>query len=367
MLTMSRNILLTGGSGYLGGTLLARWKEARLHECGKLFSLVRTDDQAEATRKLYNAEPLKIDLEDDNAVKDAIVSNNITIVLYLIDAYYLKHQIPFIKALAEAKKRTGQETHFIYVCIPHSSEWFLIRFLTISLQTTGTKQFSSLSGSPTDRDLLDNDPQLFDIHKAQKAPYPELQTATNTNVAVVEAGLEFGVKIYAFSPCIVYGKGEGFGNKISIQTVDVVVAAKAAGQIWPVSHVLDTVSLYFALLDAILTNKNPGHGKNGFYLASSGKVSWDDIYAGIAKALARRGVIADERVELMNDAALEKIAKAQNVSPSSVIVKIGGRSTYTAENGKSLGWNPQYPPEHILESLDQEVELILESLDSKHL
>lgn len=96
-------------------------------------------------------------------------------------------------------------------------------------------------------------------------------------------------------------------------------------RIWPVSHVLDTVSLYFALLNAILTNKNPGHSKNGFYLASSGKVSWHDIYAGIAKALARRGVIADERVKLMNDTALEKIAKAQNVSPSSVIVKIGGR------------------------------------------
>lgn len=27
--------------------------------------------------------------------------------------------------------------------------------------------------------------------------------ATNTNVAVVEAGLEFGVKVYVFSPCIV--------------------------------------------------------------------------------------------------------------------------------------------------------------------
>lgn len=117
---------------------------------------------------------MTIDLEDEDAVKDAIVSNNITIVLYLIDAYYLKHQVPFIKALAEAKKRTGQETHFIYVCPPHSSGWFHIKFLTISLQTTSTKQFSSLSGSPTDRDLLDNDPQLLDIHKAQEAPYPRV-------------------------------------------------------------------------------------------------------------------------------------------------------------------------------------------------
>lgn len=32
-----------------------------------------------------------------------------------------------------------------------------------------------------------------------------------------------------------------------------------------------------------------------------------------------------------------------------------------------LGLESTVPPEHILESLDQEVELILESLDSKHL
>lgn len=96
------------------------------------------------------------------------------------------------------------------------------------------------------------------------------------------------------------------------------------------SHVLDTVSLYFALLHAILTNMNPGHGKSGFYLAASGKIAWHDIYVAIAEALARRGVISDERVDLMTDPALEKIAKAQNVSPSSVTVKIGGRCAHSS-------------------------------------
>ncbi|KAJ5737773.1 NAD(P)-binding protein [Penicillium malachiteum] len=346
---MLHNILLTGGSGYIGGTLLARWKEAGLAEYGKLFSLVRTDAQAETTQDLYGVEPLRINLEDEEAVKKAIVSNKITVVLYLIDAYYFKHQIQFIKALAQAKKETGQEVHFIY--------------------TTGTKQFSDMGGAPSDKDLLDNDPELFEIHKAQKATVPELQIATNTNISVVEAGVEHGLTLNED------GKGEGFGNKISIQTVDIVIAAKATGrvyefdrvgQIWPVAHILDTVSLYFALLTAILEDKNPSHGKNGFYLASSGKVAWHDIYTGIADALARRAIIEDGTVHLMNDTALEKIAKAQKVPSSCVVVKIGGRSTYTAENGKSLGWKPQYPPEHILQVLDKEVEGILEGLDSKH-
>lgn len=114
---MSHNILLTGGSGYIGGTLLARWKKAGLQGCGKLFSLVRSDSQAEATQKTYGIDPLKINLNDEASVMDAIVSNEITIVLYLIDAYYMKNQIPLMKALAEAKKKTGKEAHFIYVSI----------------------------------------------------------------------------------------------------------------------------------------------------------------------------------------------------------------------------------------------------------
>ncbi|KAJ5706652.1 NAD(P)-binding protein [Penicillium malachiteum] len=352
---MLHNILLTGGSGYIGGILLARWKQAGLPEHGKLFSLVRTDAQAETTHSLYGVEPLRINLEDAEDVKKAIVSNKITIVLHMIDAYFFKHQIQFIKALAEAKKETGQEVHFIY--------------------TTGTKQFSDMGGAPSDRDLLDNDPELFEIHKAQKAEVPELQVATNTNISVVEAGIKNGVRVYMLSPCIVYGKGEGFGNKISIQTVDIVIAAKTSGrvyefdregQIWPVAHIRDTASLYFALLNAILGGRNPSHGKNGFYLASAGKLAWHDIYTGIADALARRSIIEDGTVHLMNDTALEKIAKAQKVPPSCVVVKIGGRSTYTAGNGKSLGWKPQYPPEHLLQVLDKEVETILEGLDAKH-
>lgn len=110
----SHRVLITGASGYLGGTLLARWKGAGLPEHDKLYALVRTDAQAKAVEQ-YGAEPLTFDSRDEAAVHKAVVDNKITIVYYLIDAIRSEAQVNFIKALAEVKKATGQEVHFLHV------------------------------------------------------------------------------------------------------------------------------------------------------------------------------------------------------------------------------------------------------------
>lgn len=54
----------------------------------------------------------------------------------------------------------------------------------------------------------------------------------NTNNTIIETAESFGVRSYIFVPCIVYGEGEGFGNRISIQTTAVVKAAKNAGAVY---------------------------------------------------------------------------------------------------------------------------------------
>ena len=62
------------------------------------------------------------------------------------------------------------------------------------------------------------------------------------NNKVIEAGEKHGVSTYIYIPCIVYGRGSGFGNRISIQTVAVVRAAKALRRVCKVDDE-DGVSL----------------------------------------------------------------------------------------------------------------------------
>ena len=111
---MSRNILITGASGYLGGSMLARLGAAGLPPYDKLYALVRTEEQANAVRK-YGAEPLQFDVSDGAAVREAIIEKRISVVYWLISAVSSTAQVNMIKALEKVKTQTGLEVHLLHV------------------------------------------------------------------------------------------------------------------------------------------------------------------------------------------------------------------------------------------------------------
>ncbi|KAJ4861400.1 hypothetical protein T069G_02354 [Trichoderma breve] len=335
------NILLTGASGYLGGSILAQLHNPssgiELPAHNKIYELVRSDAQAQAVRE-YGAEPASFDPGDEAAIEMSV-----------------ERQTFFIRALARLRQQTGKEVHF--------------------LQTSGAKIFSDLAGAPTDKPLLDTDHKLYEIQTEQqtRAPFPAFQKAVSTNNTVISLAEELGVKSYIIAPCIVYGEGLGFGNKISAQTVAIVRAAKEAKRVyrvdnnsptWPVCHIRDNTDLYIRLLAAILSgNDNIGHGRQGYYLPSPGSVAWDDLYARMAVALAKKGIIEDEQVKLADDEALEVMSRGLSCPKAYVRVQLAGKCTLTPKHGtEALGWAPKFAPEHILETAETEVELILKHI-----
>ncbi|PNP37998.1 hypothetical protein TGAMA5MH_10097 [Trichoderma gamsii] len=353
------NILLTGASGYLGGSILAQLHNSgdggiELPAHGTIYALVRSDAQAQAVQD-YGAKPAAFDPGDEAAIEDFIMDHKVSIVIWFIDVVNVDRQILFIRALAKLRQQTGKDVHF--------------------LQTSGAKIFSDLAGAPTNKPLLDTDPGLYEIQKKQQdqAPYQAFQKAVGTNNTIIALAEELGVKSYIIAPCIVYGKGLGFGNQIAAQTVAIVRAAKEAKRVyrvddnsptWPVCHIRDNTNLYIHLLAAILSgNRNPGHGKRGYYLPSPGSIAWDDLYSRMAAALAKKGIVDGEQTTLADDEALEAMGRGLKCPKAFVRVQLAGKCTLTPKNGKeSLGWVPIFTPEHILETAEAEVELILKHI-----
>jgi len=98
-------------------------------------------------------------------------------------------------------------------------------------------------------------------------------------------------------------------------------------QTWPVCHIIDNTNLYIDLLRGILAGGDaaPDHGKNGYYLAASGSVVWDDLYSAMASSLKQRGVIKDSSVTRADTATLEKMGNALNGAPAGIVpVYVGG-------------------------------------------
>ncbi|GAB7328630.1 hypothetical protein MBLNU13_g00569t1 [Cladosporium sp. NU13] len=101
-------------------------------------------------------------------------------------------------------------------------------------------------------------------------------------------------------------------------------------------------------------------------LSFAKNVAWQDIYAAIAKALHRKGVIDSPELTAADDEILEKMGSALGVEgKASVIGKIGGTSTYTPRHAEEIGWRPSHRPERILEEavVDGEVEATLSLID----
>lgn len=127
------NILLTGASGYLGGSILAQLHHfnngsTELPAHDKIYALVRSDDQAQAVRD-YGAEPASFDPGDETAIESFILDCKVSVVVWLIDVVSVERQTRFIRALAKLRQQTGEEVHFLQV----GSDFHLASALSLPL------------------------------------------------------------------------------------------------------------------------------------------------------------------------------------------------------------------------------------------
>ncbi|WVQ85491.1 hypothetical protein IAT38_007656 [Cryptococcus sp. DSM 104549] len=339
-------LLLTGGSGYIGGEILAQLQDRPIPALDAVYVTVRKPEHAEAVRKL-GYEPVTLDLGDAAAIKAFVVDSKINVVLELTNALNAKIALPAIEGLAEL----GSGKTYI--------------------STSGAKMFSAFAGYDTTKPVEDDSPSLVADFKDRDTPLPMAQAVSNEYAKIFEAGKKAGVAVHIVVPPMVYGKSRTFGNPISIQIVALVKIALATShlyrlppsitftgslpQTWALCHVADVASGYRVLLENVLEGKAP----EGVYFTENGTFAWEQLSDGILKALGlEQGVVGATELDV------ERIAEALKIDKGMVALQTGGRANLKGNRLRSLGWTPKYDKAHLLGEVEGEARFIAQHLQS---
>ena len=233
-------ILLTGATGYIGGTILTRLLNSNSPALSSatITCLVRGSDRIAALTATYGArvKPVLYEGIDDLEATIAIAAQH-DLAINTMTGYHPASAQALVRGLAKRKESTGRDVWMIH--------------------TSGTSNVADqpISGKwieeDPEREFDDNKDDIYGYEKEREALHPYLQRTTE--LGVVDLGLELGVKTLVIMSPTIYGIGSGAFNTISIQVPSYIrsvleleralVVGEGRGT-WDHVHVEDLAELY---------------------------------------------------------------------------------------------------------------------------
>ncbi|KAJ7315727.1 NAD(P)-binding protein [Mycena albidolilacea] len=331
------NFFLTGATGYIGGSVLARFLA---HPHAGMFQftvLVRDHNKAEKLKELgVNA---VVGSHTDAALVERLASEaDVVIAAADVD------DLGAAKAtLAGLKKR-----HALGV-------------VPIFINTSGTGVISD------DAKGMHSDATIYDDSDAdQMETIAPTQMHRDVDLAITAADAEGYTKSYIILPSTIYGLATGrlvdmgIQNPHSLQIPSLISAALDRGQagmvgegknLWPNVEIHELADLYTTLYDKIISDADTGHGRNGFYFGASGEHSLYDVGKAIGKALVALGKSQSDQPITFTQAELDKYFGGS--------AYLGSNSRCRATHSLSIGWKPVKTTKDMLASTRPEVEAII--------
>jgi nucleoside-diphosphate-sugar epimerase len=210
-------ILLTGSTGYIGGTILSHLLKSN-HPALKdavITCLVRGEDRVTTLKNAYGdrVNPVLYKDLDDTETTIAIASQH-DVVINTTLGYHPASGAALVEGLAKRKQTTGKNVFMIH--------------------TSGT---SNLADKPITKAYVESEPNrefddakddVYGYEKMREEGEPYLQRTAE--LGVIDAGLERGVKTTVIMSPLIYGVGTGQFNKSSIQVPAYTKAAISNGQ-----------------------------------------------------------------------------------------------------------------------------------------
>ncbi|XDG09087.1 hypothetical protein ABKA04_008702 [Annulohypoxylon sp. FPYF3050] len=333
----SPKILLTGVTGYIGGTILSLLLDSSspVPSTATISCLLRGPDRAAKLSSTYGSRVNPIvykDLDDVEATVAAAAEHDI--VISTTHGWHSGSSQALLRGLAQRKAATGRDVWMI-----HTSGTSNVAKGTLGVDP-------GQDGDELD-DVKDNVYEWEKDHELKEGPYGQ----RTTELAVVDKGLELGVKTLVIMSPTIFGLGTGLWNKFSIQVPlfagailqnkHAVVLGDGRG-VWDHVHVEDVAELYVLILRRILENGGEGvpTGKKGIIFSGNGRHSWLEVAQGVADAFHEKGLLADREVQSTGVPDIKKILGIDGVADETVELSFASNSRTVASVARSLGWNP---------------------------
>jgi len=340
------NILLTGATGYIGGSILTGLLQHPNASNFKITVLVRGDESRVKKLASLGVTPL-IGSNDSHNIIEKAASESHVVIHTANSADDLPSTKSIITGLNKRTQATGKTAIYI-----HTSGTGVIA------EDVRGKKGSNTVYSDLDPDKINSlpdeqihrDVDLFIINAAQANPQ---------------------LKTVIVLPPVIYGNGTGLFNRNSMLLEKLIGTALKRGKAeifgpgeatWNNVHIADLVDAYIILFDQLLAAYGPDAkpdakpspylttGREGYYFAENGQHTGRQVSEKIGEVLHRKGVLKSPEVTSFPDEVANTL-----IGPLSWV--LGSQSNSKAERLRKLGWKPHQPS--LLDSIEEQADVLI--------
>jgi len=338
-----KKILLTGATGYIGGSVLTTLLNSTVPSLKEapITLLLRGKDRADAFTTKYGdrVKPILYEGMDDlDRTIEVAAQHDIIINTTMGD--HPGSSAALVKGLAQRKKSTDSEPWIIH--------------------TSGTSNVGDrpITNPVPIREWDDSKDDVYSFEKELQAKEPYGQRTSE--LAVVDTGLELGIKTLVIMSPVIYGIGTGLYKKIGasmfflrgiVSAGSGLVVGKGDG-VWNHVHIEDVADLYVLILRKLVENGGAGvpSGKKGIIFSANGDHSRLEQTKDAVEGASKHGLISDTTISHIDlDEGAEKFGPSLGITNvrdnmeaarSFVETAFVSNARTVATVARNLGWKP---------------------------
>ncbi|KAK1225595.1 hypothetical protein PQX77_011453 [Marasmius sp. AFHP31] len=351
-------VLLTGATGYIGGTVLSRL--LILPDASSRFdfrAIVRNSEKAQKLKDLFGINAiLGSHLDVELMIREASQAD---VVLAMADCDAMEAVEATLNGLKRRYQMTGRAPVLVH--------------------TSGTGVLSDKAGGEASQVIWDdaNVEQMATIAPDTIHRPPELK--------VLDADKEGYIKGYIVTPSAIYGAPKtplvdaGIQNPRSALYIFLTAAAFPRGQgfivgkgnnIWPTAHIDELADVYTKIFTAAVVDHDKDglpHGTEGYYTVGADEFTFFEVSEEVSKALKRFGKLRGTSTDPtpITKEECEKYLGSMGLQADMVFTMAGSNTRCASTRARNqLGWKPSKTTKDLLASIREELGIMLSSQDN---